>query len=481
MPLVNVDLTYLSIGILAGLGVLAVLAGTALLLDRADPGEDLLPTFRALLERRPNPEPLIGRILLFASRVRPSHPWSREEPGAPRRIPAPEPPPAEPAEAATVAADPPEPPADPCAEIRAVVEQSTAQAATLRAAADAARQRLAAAQKVLDEHAARQAEAETTAAPATVRRAKDEAQIRYRRARAAARDAVAGEAAAAAWLSTINDLNRAVRDAKRVLAREKSAGRALAQALEKAAAEADGTRLTASRAEENGRTARMLLAACEERERRTPGSGAGAGDADGGSAGPGLPAPPDHAGHGERIMERLLHGDHAAMTWLVTSLAGGDPNERTRWQLLLSDLVDAIVARSIDAVCFSFPERHVLWGALQPPMRTSVAAALAALGFRFDGMGGFADGRIPTQRDLALAVGEAGIPHARIRPWPVDPDLPLLYRNVKVDAAGLVALEAGGLTLGEMLDMLGRRADALAELWNAWGRIRPLLASVGGA
>jgi len=25
------------------------------------------------------------------------------------------------------------------------------------------------------------------------------------------------------------------------------------------------------------------------------------------------------------------------------------------------------------------------------------------------------------------------------------------------------------------VDLLGRRAEPLAELWNAWGRVRPLL------
>jgi hypothetical protein len=34
---------------------------------------------------------------------------------------------------------------------------------------------------------------------------------------------------------------------------------------------------------------------------------------------------------------------------------------------------------------------------------------------------------------------------------------------------------AGELTLGEMIDLLGRRAEELSEVWNAWGRIRPLL------
>ena len=37
------------------------------------------------------------------------------------------------------------------------------------------------------------------------------------------------------------------------------------------------------------------------------------------------------------------------------------------------------------------------------------------------------------------------------------------------------ARAAEGLTLGELLSLLGRRADALIDLWNAWGRVRPLL------
>jgi hypothetical protein len=36
------------------------------------------------------------------------------------------------------------------------------------------------------------------------------------------------------------------------------------------------------------------------------------------------------------------------------------------------------------------------------------------------------------------------------------------------------------MTLAEMVAMLGRRANTLAEVWNAWGRIRPLLLSETG-
>jgi len=38
-----------------------------------------------------------------------------------------------------------------------------------------------------------------------------------------------------------------------------------------------------------------------------------------------------------------------------------------------------------------------------------------------------------------------------------------------------LATNAGDLTLGELVTMLGRRADGLTEVWNGWGRLRPLL------
>ena len=92
-----------------------------------------------------------------------------------------------------------------------------------------------------------------------------------------------------------------------------------------------------------------------------------------------------------------------------------------------------------------------------------------------DGLGGFADGRVPSQRDLSLALGYAGEDPMRVRRWPTEADMPALFRDVRVDAGRYLADAAGGLTMGEMVDLLGRRAEPLAELWNAWGRVRPLL------
>jgi hypothetical protein len=66
----------------------------------------------------------------------------------------------------------------------------------------------------------------------------------------------------------------------------------------------------------------------------------------------------------------------------------------------------------------------------------------------------------------------------RIRRWPSEAEMPALFRDVRVDAGRHLAEAAGGLTMGEMVDLLGRRAEPLAELWNAWGRVRPILLEV---
>jgi hypothetical protein len=54
-----------------------------------------------------------------------------------------------------------------------------------------------------------------------------------------------------------------------------------------------------------------------------------------------------------------------------------------------------------------------------------------------------------------------------------------LLREVRVAADEYVAGAAGGMSLGELLTLLGRRADPLAELWNEWGTVRPVLLEVG--
>jgi hypothetical protein len=52
-----------------------------------------------------------------------------------------------------------------------------------------------------------------------------------------------------------------------------------------------------------------------------------------------------------------------------------------------------------------------------------------------------------------------------------------LLRDVTVAADEYIWEAAGSLTLGELVSLLGRRADGLTDLWNDWGAVRPLLLS----
>jgi hypothetical protein len=172
---------------------------------------------------------------------------------------------------------------------------------------------------------------------------------------------------------------------------------------------------------------------------------------------------------------RLLRGDRAALTEVVTALGGEDPAERRHWQAAFADLVDAILADSIAAGSLDFPADHPFWSPFTLEQDREIAGALSSLGYRFDGLGGWLDGRVPSQRDLSLALGYAGLDPMRVRQWPTEAEMSELFRDVQVAAAEHLAGSAGDLTLGELVTMLGRRADGLAEIWNHWGRIRPLL------
>jgi hypothetical protein len=368
-------------------------------------------------------------------------------------------------------------PEDRCSAQRAATDDACGRANRLAAVAAAAQERLRETRRAYDEHVARRDRAAETIDPRAIRAAKDDAQAQFRRSRLAARDRAAIEAAAAAWLREINRINARSRASALVMSREAAVEVELLKAVDKAGLDADVARIGSEHAAEECRAARMALATCEEAERLgspLPEPAA--------ATPPQRPAPEDEAamelpaaaGQDVAIL-RLLRGDRATMRSIVDRLARSDPIEQRRWQLLMSDLVDAIVARAIDASALNFPTDHVFWGPYQQVQCREIASAMAALGYRFDGMGGFADGRVPSQRDLSLALGYAGEDPMRVRFWPSEADMPALFRDVQVDAGRYLAETAGGLTMGEMLDLLGRRAEPLAELWNAWGRVRPLL------
>jgi hypothetical protein len=381
----------------------------------------------------------------------------------------------------------------PCGKERRQAEERCALADRLREEATLAAARISGAQRAYDDHQARADAADAAADPRTLLASKEAAWHRFREVNVGAHSHEMGEAAARDWLQEIDRINRAVRDAAGDARREREEANALVTVIERLSLEADAARINAESASEACDIARETLAACEESDvdrqagrvpieqpDQTGGEAVRAWLVGGPELEPGeVVLEPDAAqrvfGDHEPAIFKLLRGDHETMHRLVAALAGDDPAQQRRWQLGLSGLVDALVARAIEAAALEFPQEHPFWRPFSQGQSRDIATALASLGYRFDGLGGFADGRIPSQRDLSLAVGYAGLDPMRIRHWPNGAEMPELYRDVSVAAGEYLAGAAGELTLGEMVAMLHGRAEELTGVWDSWARVRPLL------
>jgi hypothetical protein len=397
---------------------------------------------------------------------------------------------------------------DPCAADRRAMTEACALAERMRNQAESAADRLRQAQRTYDAHVGAADQAEAIADPRVQRAAKDAAQHAFRRDRGRAGSREEVETAARTWLQEINRINGAAREAAARLTQERRAATAQVSTIERLTVAADAVRVQAEAALDACLHAREALAECEEarvaeppaaRMPLAPSLAPGEAPPDPLPA-PELPLSPaalmaralrtqplaDDAeaealaatlarGDGQPAILRLLAGDRTAFERLVAALGGDDPAERRRWQAQLAGLIDALVARAIDACAFDFPEDHPFWGPFNRGQCRDIALALSSLGFRFDGLGGFADERVPSQRDLSLATGYAGLDPMRIRRWPSEAEMADLFQDVTVAADEYIAGAAAGLTLGELVTLLGHRADGLTEVWNAWGRIRPRL------
>ena len=367
-----------------------------------------------------------------------------------------------------------------CVEERRLADERCELATLARGRADGAGDALRTAQRTYDAHEAAAVTAAWRADPRAVHDAKDGAQSGFRAAVVAATTPEQLEIAARDWLTEINRINTEAREATISATREHSAALAIGATLERLGLDADAARIGAENADVACLAARVAVADCDEGEKAHP-----AADADRDAIATFPPVMPrleedENLGQaleagGEPLIFRALHGERQAMTSLVAALAGDDPEARRRWQLQVTNLLEAIIADAIEASALEFPDGHAFWGEFTRPQARDVVEALSSLGYRFDGLGGWVDGRQPSQRDLSLALGYAGLDPKRVRPWPSAEAITDLFTDVAVAADEHLAGVAGDLTLAEMVAMLGRRADGLAEIWNQWGRVRPLL------
>jgi hypothetical protein len=389
------------------------------------------------------------------------------------------------------------PGADPCGTTRVLMEERCAVASTAAEQARIAAEALREAQRAYDTLRERVERAQADADPRGLAAAKDALHMEFRAATARSRGADDTEAAAREWLTRINELNIRARDALRLAEAGSAELRAALPRLERMGVEADAARISAEMAESTCHEARVQLAACEEAETvarmaaASPAAAAPAPIADIGlDDAPIGEAPADDwdisPGSFERqmpaaalgaypVIVRILRGDREARERFVATVAAGDPEAERAWQTRTDQLVGAITARAIEDGYLDMPDDDTFWSLFAPGESREIVAALSALGYRYDGAGGFADERVPAQRDLSLAVGYAGLDRMRIRNWPREQELSELYQNANVASDEWLVHHAGDLTLGEMVDALGLRAGNLAEVWNAWGRVRPVL------
>ncbi|HEX5826493.1 MAG TPA: hypothetical protein VFY23_03160 [Candidatus Limnocylindrales bacterium] len=384
--------------------------------------------------------------------------------------------------------------AGPCEPARRLVDERCALASAARNHARGAADALREAQRAYDtlrEHVDR---AERVADPRDVASAKDELHRRFRAASDAAATPDEAEAAAREWLDAINERNARAREASRFLEGAREELRAAVPRIDRLSLEADAARIAAESADAGCRDARERLAACEEDvayaahttvapgvpEEPHPFDALWPGETEATRTGPrmGTAAPGALALEGMPAIIRVLRGDREARDRLAATIAGDDAGAVPTWQLRLSALLDAISARAIEDGYLDLPDDDPFWSLFEAGERRDVVAALSALGYRFDGLGGFADGRVPAARDLALAVGYAGLDRMRIRTWPRESEAGMLLEHATVAADEWLVAMADDLSLGQMVDALGPRAADLADTWNAWGRVRPALLAI---
>jgi hypothetical protein len=176
---------------------------------------------------------------------------------------------------------------------------------------------------------------------------------------------------------------------------------------------------------------------------------------------------------------RILRGDHRVLLRTVEVLAGADDAMRRPWQAAIVGLAESLIRGAIDRGVLAFPVGNPFWDTFTTPQCRAIAGALAATGFRFDGIDGWADERIPNYRDLTAAVAVAGLEPRRIRAWPTQEQIAGLYGDVTVAADEFLVRHSPDFDLVEVRELAGAGTPELDLLWQHWELAQPVLAGPG--
>ena len=357
----------------------------------------------------------------------------------------------------------------PCAPARADVDSRCAEAERLAVAAQTHQETLREARRTHAE-AARQRDADAHLRDR--RRLAEEkagAKADYHSALMHASDQGDIHDAAGLWLRRIDQLNRGVLLADRRADATAQQVNELERKMPGLELAADAARIAAEAAQVGCLEARRVLAACEEQ------SATGA---------PTLTPMQaqsqvvDRAGIANAAAA-LMRGDRQTLLNLALRLAEETGFEAGRLQLLLLELREQITVLALDEHALMFPSNHPFWSQFPTDTARAVAASLASMGFKFDGAGGWAEGRSPQVRDLANALSYCGFDPRSLRRPAGQAAIDGLWHGTRVRSEEFLLAKAPELTLAQMVSLLGPRSGRLAELWDMWGRLRPLLMRAG--
>ena len=395
----------------------------------------------------------------------------------------------------------------PCAAARAEVERRVAEAERLSQAATAHQQRLRETKRRLAELTRLREVDGQVRDRHVLGETKEALRQAYRQGYDAAQDPTAVRDAAATWLREIDRLNRQAMLADQRADDIVGQVAAFERALPNVELAADAARIAAEAAQVASIDARRHLAACEEEAQREMAAALArpAAIATSSSVAPPPPwpttpaatpspmpatsqpestvgvarasaaAPPARPAPTVAPISLLLRGDRQALLGLTLRLAEETGVEAGRLQLLLLELREAIAARALEEHALSFPANHPFWSQFTPDGGRRVAASLAGLGYACDGRGGWVDGRSPQTRALALALSYCGYDPRSLRRPAGQAAIDGLWEGTTVLVEDYLASGAPDLALGRLIEVLGERGSRLGELWDIWGRLRPLL------
>ena len=357
----------------------------------------------------------------------------------------------------------------PCAPARADVDTRCAEAERLAAAAQAHQQNLRDARRAHAE-AARQRDADAHLRDRRrLAEEKAEAKAEYHSALLHASDTKDIHDAAGQWMRRIDQLNRGAREADRTADTTAQQVNDLERKMPGLELAADAARISAEAAQVACLEARRVLAACEEQAATGAPTMAPV---------PAAPAVVDRAAIANAAAA-LMRGDRQTLLGLALRLAEETGFEAGRLQLLLIELREQINSLALEEQALMFPSNHPFWSQFPSETARTVAASLASMGFKFDGAGGWADGRVPQLRDLANALSYCGFDPRSLRRPAGQAAIDSLWQGTRVRSEDFLLAKAPELTLSQVVALLGPRSGRLAELWDMWGRLRPLLMRAG--